>query len=418
MIDRGARSVLISFGLSSFTTTFSLGLGSIGIYHTGLSCRWTASSNGVRCGGNKRETEKLNGWYPWLEYTFSDDASSSTQSAGCAVFTAPLYYPGICKSQVVMLDISVKRIMAETASAENATNVWLLPGGLVSAPSGMEPSTVRLHSQLNGTANSYAIDHRGTRRSTFFDCVVAQAATTGFPVGGYFGASVVPSCDQPLEIKFGNLAAFSLASASMDLKTLISKFSTGCSSIMYGVSYGTAVVERLMHLDIGYVLAGVATTSGAPPGKFEYFSTWEEGFGEVGDYIFVSAPKTTIAVLISRREKLSASLEDLLVDCDRNPNSTCATLVSNQTIGWGNVKLSFKLRQRLGSILNSPKKRNLIPPLVYRLSRCVAKDIDVLNSVFRGLDENRNSSYESGTYYSVFLSPAKISCWGMSCFIS
>ncbi|ETO63963.1 hypothetical protein F444_18411, partial [Phytophthora nicotianae P1976] len=40
-----------------------------------------------------------------------------------------------------------------------------------------------LHSLLEGTVNVYTMDHRGTGRSTLFDCVAAQVTTTGSPKG-------------------------------------------------------------------------------------------------------------------------------------------------------------------------------------------------------------------------------------------
>ncbi|KAG3149821.1 hypothetical protein PI124_g13212 [Phytophthora idaei] len=60
----------------------------------------------------------------------------------------------------------------------------------------------------------------------------------------------------------------------MGILPFISKYSNGASSIVYGVSYGTVVVERLMHLNPptvnGYALDGIATASGASGNKFEY----------------------------------------------------------------------------------------------------------------------------------------------------
>ncbi|GMF11239.1 unnamed protein product [Phytophthora lilii] len=87
--------------------------------------------------------------------------------------------------------------------------------------------------------------------------------------------------------KYGDLASFSITSAATDVQDFILMHSNGASSIVYGLSYGTAWVERLMHLDppgvVGYVLDGVAPASGAAKDTFPYFSTWETDFGKVGD---------------------------------------------------------------------------------------------------------------------------------------
>eukprot|EP00644_Phytophthora_capsici_P008669 jgi/Phyca11/111582/e_gw1.20.690.1 len=72
----------------------------------------------------------LNGWYPCSETTFSDEGGSANQDAECAVYTAPLCYPGICKNvtTTTTVDIFVKRIVALNDS-DTATNVWIMQGG-------------------------------------------------------------------------------------------------------------------------------------------------------------------------------------------------------------------------------------------------------------------------------------------------
>ncbi|KAE8960954.1 hypothetical protein PF010_g29101 [Phytophthora fragariae] len=72
---------------------------------------------------------QLNGWYPCAEYTFSDDGNSTGQLAECAVYMAPLCYPGICASVNSKIEIFVKRLPAVGGDPEKATNVWLVEGG-------------------------------------------------------------------------------------------------------------------------------------------------------------------------------------------------------------------------------------------------------------------------------------------------
>ncbi|EEY69794.1 uncharacterized protein PITG_06287 [Phytophthora infestans T30-4] len=135
---------------------------------------------------------------------------------------------------------------------------------------------VELHGQLGGTVNVYTMDHRGTGRSTLFDCVAAQITTTGSTLGRQTDTSEVPTCAKDIRMKYGDLASFSTTSAATDISTFIARFTNGASSIIYGVSYGTVLVERLMHLSppsvVGYVLDGIATTSGASGNEFQYFS--------------------------------------------------------------------------------------------------------------------------------------------------
>jgi hypothetical protein len=73
----------------------------------------------------------LNGWYPCSESTFSDEGGSENQDAECAVFAAPLCYPGVCDAPEAVgstVDIFVKRVAA-LSDSETATNVWIMQGG-------------------------------------------------------------------------------------------------------------------------------------------------------------------------------------------------------------------------------------------------------------------------------------------------
>ncbi|OWY93385.1 Serine protease [Phytophthora megakarya] len=81
---------------------------------------------------NTSSSHKLNGWYPCTEYTFDDAGSTTGELAQCAVYSAPLCYPGICETPEdvnPMVDIFVKRLPATTGDSDNSSNVWLLDGG-------------------------------------------------------------------------------------------------------------------------------------------------------------------------------------------------------------------------------------------------------------------------------------------------
>jgi hypothetical protein len=76
-------------------------------------------------------SDTLNGWFPCSDLTFSDEGSSH-QDAECAVYSAPLCYPGICKtpkSANPKVDIFVKRLPATAGDPNAASNVWLFQGG-------------------------------------------------------------------------------------------------------------------------------------------------------------------------------------------------------------------------------------------------------------------------------------------------
>ena len=74
----------------------------------------------------------LNGWYPCSDNTFSDEGSWTGGIAECAVYRAPLCYPGICETPPSVdstVDIFVKRLPATFEDPAIATNVWFVQGG-------------------------------------------------------------------------------------------------------------------------------------------------------------------------------------------------------------------------------------------------------------------------------------------------
>ncbi|OWZ04805.1 Serine protease [Phytophthora megakarya] len=124
---------------------------------------------------NVTSMNNLNGWYPCSEHTFSNGeipTGSVAQDAECAVYSAPLCYPGICETPEDVnpnVDIFVKRLPASVGNPGAASNVWLLQGGPGASSTGLEGLMVALHSKLEGAVNVYLMDHRGTGRSTLLD---------------------------------------------------------------------------------------------------------------------------------------------------------------------------------------------------------------------------------------------------------
>ncbi|KAE8963818.1 hypothetical protein PR003_g30372 [Phytophthora rubi] len=353
---------------------------------------------------------RLNGWYKCSDYTFSDQGSSSGQSSECATFNAPLCYPGICKAPQFAdptIDVFVKRMPATTGDPKSATNVWLLQGGPGYSSTAMESSMISLFAQLNGSANVYTMDYRGTGRSTLLECVAAQATSTGSPEGREFDPSEVPACAQELENEYGDLASFSVTSAATDLVTFISKYTNGANTIVYGASYGTFFVERVMHLSppevTGYVLDGIATTSGPSADKFPYLSQRDVDFRIVGDRFLELCSKDVIFNShFKKPNTLPKTLRGLLADFDKDPNSTCATLLKDVKF-FGQFSPSAALSLTLGRMLMDAELRKLIPPVVYRFNRCEAKDADVLSQFIYYFNAYGSASTQDDAFYSPLL---------------
>ncbi|GMF22589.1 unnamed protein product [Phytophthora lilii] len=178
----------------------------------------------------------------------------------------------------------------------------------------------------------------------------------------------------------------------------------GASTIVYGVSYGTMLVERLMHLAPpevnGYVLDSIATSSGAPADEFMYTSNWDKDFGEAGDAFLALCDLDEECKTRFATRGLNSTLEDLINQFDKNPNSTCAALITKVKSNGLDGRPSSSLRFALGSLLKEPFMRTVIPPLVYRLHRCASKDINVLKKFVGTLTSLLSSKSEDDAYVS------------------
>jgi pimeloyl-ACP methyl ester carboxylesterase len=259
---------------------------------------------------------------------------------------------------------------------------------------------IMLYNQMDGLVNVYTMDHRGTGRSTLFDCVAAQSTVSGSPSGGEVSVDEVPACAAALEDKYGSdLSCFSVTSAAADVSTFISTFTAGEQTFVYGVSYGTALVERLIHIApdevVGFILDGIATASGSSLANVEYFSKWDSDFGEVADGFLAKCADDAFCSAKFADQSLPDTLSSLIESFDSDPNSTCAALVRDLTSGVAGFEVepaSYTLRKTLGSLFMDEDSRTLIPALAYRLARCNADDVDVL-TYFMSPKESQGSAF-------------------------
>ncbi|POM59591.1 hypothetical protein PHPALM_31649 [Phytophthora palmivora] len=337
--------------------------------------------------------------------TFDRGVQSETSDrAKCTVYTPPLCHPGVCEapeSSNTTVDVFVKYLPATKVKPEKAKNVWLLQGAMHN-PGALDLSMPFLHNKLNGKANIYSMDYRGTGRSEKLNCQTSTASSLRV-----IDPSDVPECAQELEDKYGDLAAFSTTSAAKDLVTFISDYTNDFSTTIYGVGSGTIWVERVMHLDppevTGYVLDNVMTTSGATPDKFFNVSSVDIYAGEIGDDFLSLCAKDSICNARFKKKGLQATLQHLMTKFDKNPSSTCATLVKTLKTDQDDDPPSFVLRFLLGSLLRDSVMRTLIPPITYRFLRCEPKDVDVLTHFIANMIQNIDPQSEVSTLISLIL---------------
>ncbi|KAF0700067.1 hypothetical protein As57867_009350, partial [Aphanomyces stellatus] len=114
------------------------------------------------------------------------------------------------------------------------------------------------------------------------------------------------------------LAAYSTTSAVTDVSKLISLLDKGKESSVYGVSYGSYLVERLMQLANpqikGYILDGVVSQSGSTRKQKLSFADWDVNMNEVGE-VFLNQWKTYSG---RPRQFTAAMMTATLTDLDKD----------------------------------------------------------------------------------------------------
>ncbi|OQR85639.1 serine protease family S33 [Achlya hypogyna] len=215
--------------------------------------------------------------------------ATSTAVVECAEFILPLCHSGVCNLNG-SIPVFVKRMRASKPSAL-AKALWFLQGGPgASSVATVESHMTTLYKLLDGSADMYTMDHRGTGRSHRLSCTASQIETSGSPTNGRVTNAALSTCIQDINIQIGGadstaLRSFSTTSAAKDLSAIISSLENP-SVFVYGVSYGTYLVERLMQLANptikGYLLDGVVAQSGSKEKKFTYFNDWDANVDQVG----------------------------------------------------------------------------------------------------------------------------------------
>lgn len=244
-----------------------------------------------------------------------------------------------------------------------------------------------LYRKLGGEVSVYTLDQRGTGQSTRLACNASSSPSSSSAVADASGQ--LRKCLQSLSDQYtGNLGAFSITSAAHDLVTLISQTQTDSDVMVYGLGYGTLVVERLLHFGVaeikGYVLDGSVTASSSNLSQFAYVSQSDAAFGDVGDaFLRVCENDFQCSARFQGgggSKSVSETLKEVL---DRIDDSQCASLwrENGDSTRASAHPASFNVRRTLAMLMQNATERALIPLVVYRLHRCSAQDQVVLKNL-------------------------------------
>ncbi|KAI9905789.1 hypothetical protein PsorP6_013980 [Peronosclerospora sorghi] len=109
--------------------------------------------------------------------------------------------------------------------------------------------------------------------------------------------------------------------------------------------------------------------------------------------------------------QLNETIQDVLTRLDKEPTSTCASIITQVNSTSLDGRPSTTLKLILGNLLKNPFARPLIPPVAYRLNRCAPKDVNVLkhfvdayNQYFINTNSEDNAYASSVLYYLITFS--------------
>ncbi|KAG9404081.1 hypothetical protein AC1031_005619 [Aphanomyces cochlioides] len=297
----------------------------------------------------------------------------------CASFEAPLCYPGLCDSSksVTCMPSALKR-----RHRHHQANV-LLPCGSCKAVLVNPPTSVRIfvlyssfNSHRSGHVDAPSLNslqwfsqrlHNGTGRSTYLDCPTVGASSGGSENSTTITPHELPECLAEVRATYGKdiAAGFGTTAAASDLKMLIEALNEGHNTFVYGVSYGTFLVHRLMQLAPTNV-KGYIFDSVVGPGT-PHFSQWSVLNKPVAYLLLSYCSKDSYC----RKMLLGQEAHDVLQRILNRPNGqVCGDLTA------------YDLRTYLYMLLQTgPGARDFIPAIIHRADRCTENDQIALHNI-------------------------------------
>ncbi|KAF0686131.1 Aste57867_22096 [Aphanomyces stellatus] len=305
----------------------------------------------------------------------------SNATAQCAFVKMPLCHTGVCKS-TKDITVFVKRVVATNANTTKTPKaLWVMQGGPGAASDSLDGMIDELHTAFGDSVSIYTMDHRGVGRSSPLNCVNTP-----------YDPKTTVACLKAIKATYGDEApaGFSVTSAASDLKAFLeSPLFANTDVFMYGVSYGTYLTERLMHLAPkqvkGYILDGIQseqfyTTKDAP-----YYSNWDRDVGDVVDVFFKYCDKDTFCA--SKIGPNSKQFTQKMIAALDSKASPCSDFMYAAAKAQGADKPSLALASMLYNIWINKKAPALVPALIYRLNRCSKDDLAFFTAMSQPADE-------------------------------
>lgn len=304
---------------------------------------------------------------------------------------------GICNS-TRDIEVFVKRIKAiSDAPHHHERAVWILPGGPGASSANEEMAMMSLYMLLGNTADVYTTDHRGTGRSEFLQCEAAQALAAGSPNGEEISMEELPKCVHDILFEIDNkTAAFSVSSAAADIVMILDELDEYDDVYLYGVSYGTYWLERVMKMAPrkvrGYVFDGVIPDAFVSERRGFSLESWNQNTLAPAERFFTyCAEDSSCPLKFKSTESILQQLKTQFDEVDQTlERNMCAQDLLRMT---GGQLPSFELRNLFSQIVLFFDKREIIPSLLARFARCSDSDHAELTLVLPQLLQQLASAF-------------------------
>ena len=286
------------------------------------------------------------------QFILCDDNQSSPalQQTECITVKAPMQYQPTSSNQ--QIDLFVRRFPAK---AERQGSIWLIAGG-------PGESGASFYSQIDTFHKAFpnfellVPDHRGTGYSSSICPQESVDSLAGKQlVGEEWGA-----CFSHMYSNMDYVQSFSITNAAHDLAGLIEQHSGSGKHYVYGVSYGTQLVLRLLQLP-NVSIDGVLLDSLVPlQDDTKYDLTHRSTVvNDIG-----------LQVLARKAPEMKAKLKTLIAD---------KPLLSD----YDDTLPKSKLSNTLGLMLDVPKLRKAIPSIIKDLDE---GNIEVLQQAIADME--------------------------------
>jgi pimeloyl-ACP methyl ester carboxylesterase len=268
------------------------------------------------------------------------------------------------------IDVFVARYPAAAQDRSKVGQLWILTGG----PGDSLEYWRDYYTDLAPWHESFDImmyEHRGVGESTRLACPATEdPASEG---GALLTVAEAPACIATLQAQWGeDLGAFNTTNAARDLDYVIKKTRQNRKQtvFLYGVSYGTLLLQRFLQLGTagisGAILDGVVA-----PDRWSFFNMPSQVDPVARDLARVCDEDAVCGTKLGGQAW--SFLRDTLADVDRGH---CPALATS----------SYALGHYGAFLMRYVETRRLIFPFFYRIARCDGADVAAVRYAMALLD--------------------------------